>query len=419
MSTNLAESPVPFFLDSKARRWVGGFFLLGTLIGPVGSLLIVWQYHVEPNPYLIGLHFLGVNAGYVIGIAFSQRVCARAPVRILAAFACVLAMLTSAALVFAYPPAAPELRLLGLGLIGLSAGVLTSCLLSALYEVVVETSILIVYQAVILFGCGNLVATAIIGLTFFVAPMHLETLALAVVPCIYLVLFATNAPPQPKRKPELQSNEKQLAEASRSLRSISGVLFSTAVFLQFGNEWAVAGWLPLFLIRRFGTNPEWAVWILVLYFFVLTFSRFFTRGLLARVGLRKLLFGSVAVAITGCLDLSLADTLFSAWIDIVLVAIGFAPVYPVVMEALGNGSAYAPEFYYGVFSMGMTGAMTAPWLLGFVDAAVGIGFVMFLPALGCIAVLICALLLILESHLMSDKRQASLTEFYGQASTSD
>ena len=35
-----------------------------------------------------------------------------------------------------------------------------------------------------------------------------------------------------------------------SFRSPGAVLFALLLFIQFGNEWSIAGWLPLFLIRR-------------------------------------------------------------------------------------------------------------------------------------------------------------------------
>ena len=44
------------------------------------------------------------------------------------------------------------------------------------------------------------------------------------------------------------------------------MLFSRPSFVQSGNEWAIAGWLPLFLIHRLGVNPESAILALALYF---------------------------------------------------------------------------------------------------------------------------------------------------------
>ena len=44
------------------------------------------------------------------------------------------------------------------------------------------------------------------------------------------------------------------------ISAVSGaVLFALLLFFQFGNEWSIAGWLPLFLIRRVGLSPKAAL----------------------------------------------------------------------------------------------------------------------------------------------------------------
>ncbi len=406
MSTNPTESSRNFFLNREEGRWISGFLLLGTLVGSIGSLLIVWQYHISAEPRLIGLHFLSLNAGYVAGVALAQSTGRRASVRVVACSACVLAVLAWSALFLAAPPAAPFLRILGLALVGLSAGVLAAALLSALDDLFAEAFVVVAQRAAVLFGCGNLLATAIVGSTYFAGSVQIETLVLAVVPLLYLLIFASKPSPRAKRSPEIRHKERQSAEASRQLRNIGAVLFSLLIFLQFGNEWAIAGWLPLFLIHRFGTNPVWAIWALAAFFLVLTFGRVLVRGLLSRFSHRKLLLGGTALAMTGCLTLSLTSTLSSAWTGIVLAATGFAPLYPLIAERLDDRFAYHPGFYNRIFSIAITGAMSAPWLLGFVDSAFGIRFVMLFPAFGSIAVLVCALMLILEARLMGDKQPA-------------
>ncbi len=60
-------------IDRRAREWISGFLLLGILVGLLGSLLIAWQYHIDTDPQLIGLHFLALNAGYVIGVGFGTE----------------------------------------------------------------------------------------------------------------------------------------------------------------------------------------------------------------------------------------------------------------------------------------------------------------------------------------------------------
>jgi hypothetical protein len=109
---------------------------------------------------------------------------------------------------------------------------------------------------------------------------------------------------------------------------------------------------------------------------------------------------------SGCVLLSFSTSTAVAWVAVPMIGAGFAPVYPVLAESLDQRFFYRPGFYNGTCSIAITGAMCAPWLLGYVDQFLGIQFVMLLPALGSVIVLAAALLMMLEAHLMGDRQQA-------------
>jgi fucose permease len=85
----------------------------------------------------------------------------------------------------------------------------------------------------------------------------------------------------------------------------------------------------------------------------------------------------------------------------VIIGAGFAPIYPLIAERLDDRFAYHPGLYNGGFAIAITGAMCVPWLLGYLAASFGMGYLMWAPALGSIVVLILALLIMLEAHLMN------------------
>ncbi|HSU32544.1 MAG TPA: hypothetical protein VLJ11_15030, partial [Bryobacteraceae bacterium] len=66
---------------------------------------------------------------------------------------------------------------------------------------------------------------------------------------------------------------------------------------------------------------------------------------------------------------------------------------------------YHPGFYNGIFSIAITGAMSAPWLLGYVEASLGARWVMLLPALGSIVAAVVALLIMLEARVMGGAKR--------------
>ncbi len=162
---------------------------------------------------------------------------------------------------------------------------------------------------------------------------------------------------------------------------------------------------PIFLIRRLGTNPIWAILALAMYFLALTAGRLVGRRLFPAVSHRRLLLGGIALSMAGYLLLSLTTSISVAWIAVVTVGAGFAPIYPLLAETLDDRFSYHPGFYNGLFSIAMTGAMCAPWLISYVDRFFGIQYLMLVPALGSIVVLILSLLLMFEAKLMGDREQ--------------
>ena len=90
-------------------------------------------------------------------------------------------------------------------------------------------------------------------------------------------------------------------QALADFRSPGAVLFALLLFFQFGNEWSIAGWLPLFLIRRVGLSPKAALLILALYWLFLMIGRMGAVAILPRVRHGRLLLGSVLAALFGCL----------------------------------------------------------------------------------------------------------------------
>jgi MFS transporter, FHS family, glucose/mannose:H+ symporter len=387
-------------VERGVRDWVSGFLLLGVLVGLLGSLLIAWQYHIDADPRLIGLHFLALSAGYVIAAAMAQRLLPRFAIRSIAVASCTLGCLSLAVLSLTVPPVPAIWRIVGVGFVGCARGLLATSLLYVLEPYFARSPAALANRAGALFGCGCLFSTAIIGTTYFAGSVQIETALLALVPLIFLAIFVNNKLPAARQPILVKEEENRAREVLRDLRSVAAVLFSLLLFFQFGNEWAIAGWLPLFLVHRLGANPVWAILALAAYFLALLLGRLAAQPLLRRINHRKLLLTSMFAAMAGYLLLSLTSHMPLAWLAVVLIGAGFAPIYPIVAETLDDRFSYHPGFYHGLFSVAITGAMLAPWVLGYVDNYVGMRYVMLVPAVGSVAVLVLALLIMLEAHVM-------------------
>ena len=110
---------------------------------------------------------------------------------------------------------------------------------------------------------------------------------IAVIPALFGWMYVrTRFPPQPV--PHQPSPRAILSE----LRSPGAVLFSLLLFFQFGNEWAIAGWLPLFLSQRLGISPATSLGMLALYWLALLVGRVVAQWVLPRVRHARLLCGA-------------------------------------------------------------------------------------------------------------------------------
>ena len=366
----------------------------------LGSLMIAWRYQLDSDPRVIGLHFLALNGSVLAGAYTGQKLLRRLAVRSLFAAGCLFAFAGFVGLTFSLPPVNLTWRILGTGLLGIAAGALLSGLLTMVRPYYEEHSAATVNFSGFLFGFGSLLVTLTVGGTYYLYPVQWETALLALFPLGFLILYLRREPPSVP--PAHRAQDHLPRSTLKDLRSIAAVLFSLLLFFQFGNEWSLAGWLPLFLIHRLGSSPESSIFVLALYFASLLAGRLFAQLLLPRVSHTRLLLGSVIAAMLGYLLLSETGTLIGAALATVVTGLSFAPIYPLVAEKIGRKFDYQPGFYNGIFSLAIMGGMLAPWLLGYVGYYLGMNYIMLIPTFGSVAVLILMSFIMLESKLMSD-----------------
>jgi hypothetical protein len=123
-------------------------------------------------------------------------------------------------------------------------------------------------------------------------------------------------------------------------------------------------------------------------------------AVLPRVRHGRLLAGSVAIALFGCLILFATKTAFGAVSATVFLGAGYASIFPLVSEAIGRRFPYFhPGLFSGIFSIGLFGGLLAPATLGYAADAWGVGVVVGIPLLGSCMVMLLVALLWLESKV--------------------
>jgi fucose permease len=384
--------------DRPARNALLGFLLTGLMMGALGSLTVSWRYQLDKDPRSIGIHFFAFDAALLlVGLSmhtFAKRVSLRA----LCLSSCFLAALAFAGLTVAAPPVAVIWRIAGVGVMGAATGGLGISLLRFVRPYYDQNAAVTLNLCGAAFGIGCLLVTMVGAIAYPFGPIQWEPAILAIL-CIIALLFLRSIPFSGPQQAQSASNRN--AHVARDFKSLTAILFSLLLFFQFGNEWALAGWLPLFLVRRLGVSPAVAIYILGLFFLSLVAGRLASPLLRRRVTHRKLLFTSVLVAMLGYLLLSLTNSAIGAALAAILTGLAFAPVYALVAEKIGRRFDYEPGFFNGIFSLAIAGGMLIPALLGFVAYYFGMEYVLVIPAFGSAAVLALMLSIVLAAKLLS------------------
>jgi hypothetical protein len=381
-------------------RALAGFLLSGFLLALLGAILPAWGYHRDPADFVaVGNYFLSLALGIVSAAVLARRAMARMMAGRSSVFplvfACSLSCLSLVYLAFVSPPASAWWRAGGLFVLGLGAGLLNMALFQAISGNYQFDAAGTVTRGGIWYGLGCLTATLLVAGTFYAYTVPVILAVMAAVPAVFAIVYArcsyTLRPPP---------SYPGLRQALKDFRSPGAILFALVLFFQFGNEWSIAGWLPLFLVRRVGLSPTAALMILALYWLFLLAGRLGAVAILPHVRHGRLLLASVAGALFGCLILYSTQSGFGAASGVFFVGAGFVSIYPLVAEAIGRRFPYYhPGFFSGIFSLAVLGGLLAPATLGYAAQVWGVGVVIGIPLFGTCMVMLLLPLIWLESKV--------------------
>ena len=383
-----------------ARPALAGFFASGMLLAFLGAILPSWQHHLLSDYLMVGLYFVALIAGVIASVWAAPPLMAGKGVGGTLALACAAASLAFLYLAFFSPPFTAWWRMPGILVIGCAAGLLHTAIFHAISPMYRHNPAATVNLGGILFGLGCLVVALFISRTFYTYTAAAIQIWIAVVLGLFAIGYArTRFAPRPAAKQP--SAGAILAE----LKSPGAVLFSLVLFFQFGNEWAIAGWLPLFLSQRLGISPATSILILALYWLALLVGRVAAQWVLPRVRHARLLITCALASVFACIILLSTDNPFGAVSGVLLLGGSFAPIYPLVVEKIGHRFPYYhPGFYNGLFSFAIAGGLLAPCTLGYFAWLLGVRVVMGLPLAGSVIVFLLLALIWIEARFSAPAR---------------
>ena len=377
----------------QSQRCLPIFLICGMLASFLGAIFPAWGYHLRERFREVGDCFLSLNLGFLVSTAVGQRLLSRRGLKFTLITANVLA--SAGFLLLGYYSPAPAERFAGVAVLGASAGLLTACVFqafSSLYERRRDSAINL---ASILFGIGCIVTALLVAGTYYVYTVSGILALFAFIPALYASYCARRT-----LLPEPASTPIPFSTVLKKLNNPSAVMFTLLLFFQFGNEWSIAGWLSIFLIRRLGISPQESLLLLALYWSALVIGRMVCPLVLQSLGQTASLVGSIISSLLGAVVVASTNNRFGAIMGILFIGAGFACVYPLVVQKMEHRfPVYHPGLYQGIFSMAVTGGLLAPWLLGYIAEAWGIGAVMIAPMVVTGLVFLLILLILLEAKL--------------------
>lgn len=392
---NVPSTPKGAMKAAGSRKALLGFFVSGVLFCFPGAILPAWGHHRTSDYSVVSGYFLTTALGILVSAWFSAPLLRRKGAGWLLTFSCGLAAAGLLYMAAVSPPVAYWWRMAGLLILGLAGGSLHSAIFHAIESIYQHDAAATVNLAGILFGLGCLLMAILAGGTFFLYTVPSIQILTAAIPGLFALWYARSqfdehAPPRTPSPRDLAAE----------FRSPWTVLLGMLVFFQFGNESAVAGWLAVFLIQRLGISPASGLWLLALYWFGLLIGRALTQGLLPKVSHARLLMASSGAAVFGAAALLGTNNLFGAAVGTLAIGLGFAPIYPLVIERIGGRIPnYHPGFYNGVVSLAFAGGLLAPSASGFFAGEFGLRAAMWLPLAGSLAVAALVGLIWLEARI--------------------
>jgi FHS family glucose/mannose:H+ symporter-like MFS transporter len=376
----LAQHPA----QQPAQPWqiLCGLVVSGFLLALPGGLLPLWGFHIHPDFGTAGNFFLMLGLGVVSGGALAQRLARKTPLRRLLAGGYFVAALALLLLAVAAPPAQTWYQWLALFAGGMAAGIMNTAVLEGVSPCYESNPATITLTAGIFFGAGSVLAALLLAQSFGDSGAERLLAVTAVIPAMAGVYAGFLHIDTVREVPEVS-----LTQSVEDLRSPLAILFALLLFFQFGNEWSIAGWLPVLLIDRLGLSPATAVTLLALYWGALMAGRIIAAKLLRVVRNGKLLWVSAFCALFGCTSLLVAGSRFGVVVGLLLTGVGFSAIYPLVAERIASRfSYYHPGYFNGIFTFALTGGILAPFALGHLAADTGLKVIPLAVMMGSCAV---------------------------------
>jgi fucose permease len=232
------------------------------------------------------------------------------------------------------------------------------------------------------FGMGALtvpLSAAAVGAARMQAVMVATTIISAVCTLAYLVLRF----PLPRH-----ASGFSFGGAAKVIVYPGVLLFAFLLFFESWNEAGMIGWTSTWA-GGLGATPRSATLVLAVFQATMMLGRISASRILRKLSEAQLLMASVAGALVSTAVIALATSVSVLAIGVGLAGLSFASIYPTVLALAGNRYRSFSGTIFGVlFTVGLCGGSTLPWLIGHLSQTftmrAGMALLSFAAAMICV-----------------------------------
>lgn len=241
----------------------------------------------------------------------------------------------------------------------------------------------------IFFGCGALFTPFLIGALLETLGLRLILLCLLALALLPFLLFLCAQFPAPKHAGGFRG-----AELRALVRNPLLLLFGLLLLFQSGNEFTMGGWVSTYVGERFHLSGGTAAYVLAAYWAAMMLGRLAVTRFGGKASSAGLVLGSSLLAMMSCTGLILAGHWAAASVFVTLTGLGFAAIFPTTLAQAGTAFPdYSGTAFSVIFVMALSGGMSAPWLVGRIAQAHGVGAGLWVTAVSCAAIAALQLLI--------------------------
>ncbi len=378
----IAPSAAPRTAALDGTDWAG-MFVFGIVMALIGAVIPVLSEQIGFGLGDVGRLFLVMNATMLATSLFvgpaMDRFGIKAPLVLGAWVVAVALWAIAGALRFA--DLVPAVVGLGFGGGALNAG--TNTLVADLHEDPVRKASALNVLGVF-FGFGALFLPMSIGALLRHVGLSGLLLSAAAL-CLVIGLAAAVL----RFPPAKQGHGWAPAQVPQLLRDPLVLALAFLLFFESGNEFILGGYAAAFLTHELRVPIAGASYLLGAYWAVLMLSRLVLARIVDRFGAHRVVVLGALAAAAGALIVGASPTASIAVIGILLTAAALAGIFPTVLGLAGTAFPQRSGTVFGIlFTIGLTGGMTMPWLAGQVAESAGLRTVLALAAANFVAVAI-------------------------------